>query len=75
MYDIIDENGQLIVSTEYPQWQAWDEQAQSFYCTFEKDAHAILVRPEEENAESFYANIEGKDGYPWLTKTVRVVKR
>ena len=74
MHDIY-ENGTLILSTQYPQWQAYDEKVKSFYCVLEADARAILIQPEEEGAESFYANIEGKDGYSWLTRTVEVRKR
>lgn len=62
-------------TTEYPQWQDYDEKVKSFYCVDEINAKAILIRPEEEGAESFYANIEGKIGFPWLTRTVSVVKR
>ena len=75
MYDIYNEQGVLIQSTENPQWQAYDELAKSFYCVFEKDARAILIMPEDENQESYYANLEGKSGYSWLTRTVRVTKR
>ena len=73
MYDIY-ENGTLIQTTEYPQWQDYDEKVKSFYCVLEPDAKAILIRPEDEGAESFYANIEGKVGFFWLKRTVRVVK-
>lgn len=74
MYDIY-ENGSLIQSTESPQWQAYDEKAQSFFCVHEAEAGAILIMPEAEGEESFYANIEGKAGYSWLTRTVEVRKR
>lgn len=74
LYDIY-ENGKLIQTTEYPQWQAWDEEVKSFYCVLEKDAKAILIMPEKEGEESFYANIEGISGYSWLTRTVEVRKK
>ena len=73
MYDIY-ENGTLIQTTEYPQWQNYDGKVQSFYCTDEENARAILVTSDDEG-DSFYANIEGKAGFGWLTRTVQVIKR
>lgn len=74
MYRIYDEQGSLIQTTDSPQWQAYDQKAQSFYCVAEEDAKALLIVPETEGADSYYANIQGIEEYSWLTKTVRVVK-
>lgn len=71
MYNIY-ENGILIQTVDEPMWQAYDERAESFYCVEENEARAILIQI--ENEEPYYANIEGKEGYSWLTRTVTVQK-
>lgn len=73
MYEIY-ENENLIQTTDYPQWQNYDGKVQSFYCTDEENARAILVTFDNEE-DSFYANIEGKEGFIWLTRAVKVIKR
>ncbi len=73
MYEIY-ENENLIQTTDYPQWQNYDGKVQSFYCTDEENAQAILVTSDNEE-DSFYANIKGKEGFSWLTRTVKVIKR
>lgn len=68
------ENGVLIQTTDLPDWQAYEPKAESFYGVQEEDAHAVLVRPDDEGAESFVANIEGIEGYSWLNHTVTITK-
>ncbi len=72
MYYVYDVNNQLIQTTQYPGWQAYDPKVESFYATTEEKARALLVMPETEGSESYYANVEGKEGYPWLAYTVKV---
>ena len=67
-------DGVLVQTTELPNWQAYEPKAQSFYGVQEKDAHAVLVKPDDEAVESFIANIEGIEGYSWLTETVTVTQ-
>lgn len=67
------ENGLLILQTQFPNWQAYDEVMRSFYCVDEVNAQAILIQM-EDGTEPFYANLEGKEGYSWLIRTVSVVK-
>lgn len=70
---LIFENDKLIGGTAFPNWQAYDEVMQSFYCVDEANARAILIQM-EDGTDSFYANLEGKEPYSWLDRTVAVVK-
>lgn len=72
MYEIYDENGELILVTDSPLWQDYDPIVQSFYAVTEDEAKAIYVP--QENAEAFYANIKGKESFSWLPRTVTVKK-
>ena len=65
----------LVMATQYPIFEDYDPKVQAFYCVSEDKAKAILVRPEgDEDFETYHANIEGKEGFPWLRKTLRMEK-
>ena len=62
-----------VMETEYPIFEDYDEKVQSFYVVDEAHARAILVRPEGDHQfESYDANIQGREGFPWLEKTLRM---
>ena len=75
MYKFYDENNNLVMETDYPVFEDYDPVCQSFFVTDEEKARAIQIRnDEQEGFESYHANIEGREGFPWLEKTVRMEK-
>ena len=80
MYAIYELDGTLITKTEHPCFELYNPVVQSFYVATEETGRAILVYPNgqesegEEEVISYHANIEGREPFSWLEKTVRVVE-
>ena len=82
MYAIYELDGTLITKTEYPCFALYDEVVKSFYVATEETGRAILIDlndyskeiPSEEYIDPYHANIEGREPFPWLEKTVKVIK-
>jgi len=75
MYKFYDENGNLVMETDYPVFEDYDPICRSFYVVEEDQARAILIRNDEQAGfESYHANIEGREAFSWLEKTVRMEK-
>lgn len=75
LYKFYDENNQIVMETEFPIFEDYDPICQSFFVAEEADARAILIRnDEQEGFENYHANLEGREGFTWLTKTVRMEK-
>ena len=72
---IIRENGVVLQQSELPTFEIEDKTSYHAFVyepDFEK-ARAVMVQP-DDGSESFHANIKGKEGYSWLTRTVTVQK-
>lgn len=75
MYRFYDENGNLVMETQWPIFEDYDPVCGSFFVTDEYKARAILICTEEdETSEPYHANLEGRNPFPWLEKTVRMEK-
>ena len=75
MYKIY-ENGTLIQQSELPTFEVEDKTSYHSF-VYEPDfkkARAVLVQPDAEGEEAFHANIEGREPYDWVNRTVEVVK-
>lgn len=72
----IKEHGIVIQQSDLPTFEVEDEtshHAFKYEPDFEK-ARAVLVQPDAEGEEAFHANIEGREPYDWVNRTVEVVK-
>jgi len=54
-------NGEVVQTTQYPNWVRWKASIESWIVCKEKLAEAILIPADaEKETESYYCNISGK---------------
>lgn len=76
MYRFYDENGKLVMEAQRPIFEDYDPVCGSFFVVEEEAARAVIVydTSEEPAFEPYHANLEGRNPFPWLKKTVRMEK-
>lgn len=73
---IIRENGVVLQQSELPTFEVEDKTSYHSF-VYEPDfakARAVMVQPDDVEQESFHANIQGREPYDWLERTVEVVE-
>ena len=74
-YRFYDANNVIVMETQWPIFEDYDPVCQSFFVVNEDKARAILIRRDDvEGFEDYHANIEGREPFSWVQKTVRMEK-